>query len=175
MEAKPPSRDIDFCRRSTCQSGGHGRCIPGAVVDVASGNLLPSRHVQWEAMVVRNRSFMTAFRLLIAAVFLISASVLPAERVEDLPKPTDYVSDYAHVLSPAAIARIDNICGQLDHSKANAQIAVVTVHSLDGDDRQDYASRLEDKWKIGKKGSDRGVLILLAVDDHKRQIDVGFG
>ena len=126
-------------------------------------------------MEVSYRSFMTGFRLFAAVVFLISASVLPAERVEDLPKPTDYVSDYAHVLSPAAIARIDNICGQLDHSKANAQIAVVTVHSLDGDDRQDYASRLEDKWKIGKKGSDRGVLILLAVDDHKRQIDVGFG
>jgi uncharacterized protein len=122
-----------------------------------------------------SRSSISGFRLLLAAFFVLSASVLPAERVEDLPKPTDYVSDYAHVLSAEAIARIDHICSQLDHSQANSQVAIVTVRTLDGDDAADYASRLEDKWKMGKKGSDRGVLILLAVDDHKRRIDVGFG
>jgi uncharacterized protein len=122
-----------------------------------------------------NRSFMTSFRLLLAVCLAVSPSVLLAERVDDLPKPTDYVSDYAHVLSPAAIARLDSICTQLDHSQANAQVAIVTIHTLDGDDAADYASRLEDKWKIGKKGSDRGVLVLLAVDDHKRRIDVGYG
>jgi uncharacterized protein len=118
---------------------------------------------------------MTLFRLLAAVVLVFTASVLPAERVEDLPKPTDYVSDYAHVLSPAAVARLDHICSQLDHSQANSQIAMVTVRTLDGEDSADYASQLEDKWKIGKKGSDRGVLVLLAVDDHKRRIDVGYG
>ncbi len=98
-----------------------------------------------------------------------------AERVQDLPKPTDYVSDYAHVLSPEAIARLDSLCAQLDHSQANAQIAIVTVHNLDGDDAADYANQLEDKWKMGRKGSDRGALVLLAVDDHKYRIDVGYG
>jgi uncharacterized protein len=121
------------------------------------------------------RSSMTGFRLLWAVCIFSFAAVLVAERVDDLPKPTDYVSDYAHVLSPEAIARIDHIAGQLDHSQANSQIAVVTVHTLDGDDAADYASQLEDKWKMGKKGSDRGVLILLAVNDHKRRIDVGYG
>ena len=100
---------------------------------------------------------------------------LMAERVQDLPKPTDYVSDYAHVLSPEAIARLDAICSQLDHSQANAQIAMVTVHNLDGDDAADYANQLEDKWKMGRKGSDRGALVLLAVDDHKYRIEVGYG
>ena len=46
-----------------------------------------------------------------------------AEQVKDLPKPTDYVSDYAHVLSPQAVTQLDSLCSQLDHSKANAQIA----------------------------------------------------
>ena len=105
--------------------------------------------------------------------FLVVAAV--AERVQDLSKPTDYVSDYAHVLSPEAVARLDRICSQLDHSQANAQVAVVTIHTLDGDDAADYANQLEDKWKIGKKGSDKGSLILLAVDDHKYRIDVGYG
>jgi len=103
------------------------------------------------------------------------ATSAQAERVDDLPKPTDYVSDFAHVLSPETIARLDRLCGQLDHSAANAQIAVVTVKTLDGDDAADYANQIETKWKMGKKGTDRGLLVLLAVDDHKRRIDVAYG
>jgi uncharacterized protein len=118
---------------------------------------------------------MACFRLVIAAVFLVSASVLPAERVEDLPKPTDYVSDFAHVLSPGAIARIDSIARQLDRPPANAQIAVVTVHTMEGDDTNDYATRVFDRFQIGKKGSDKGVLIFFAIDDRKRFIITGYG
>ena len=114
-------------------------------------------------------------RLATVATLFFCAALATAERVEDIPKPTDYVSDYAHVLSPDAVARLDRICAELDHSGANAQIAVVTVHNLNGDDAADWASRLEDKWKMGKKGSDRGVLVLLAVDDHKYRIDVAYG
>jgi len=121
------------------------------------------------------RAFLLVFRLLLAAAVGVSAAVAWAERVEDLPQPTDYVSDYAHVLSPEAIARLDRICGQLDHSQANTQIAVVTIHTLGGEDTPVYTNELEDKWKMGRKGSDRGVLVLLAVDDHKRWIDVGYG
>src|SRR5580692_6872530 len=130
---------------------------------------------------------MTAFRFaraltcrLTLAGFLISLipALIPAaqaEQVKDLPKPTDYVSDFAHVLSPQAVAQLDSLCSQLDHSKANAQLAIVTVHNLEGDDAADWANQLEDAWKIGKKGTDRGVLVLLAVDDHKYRIDVGYG
>lgn len=114
-------------------------------------------------------------RLFLAVLLCVSALVARAERVEDLPKPTDYVSDYAHVLSGGAVARLDRICAQLDHTAANAQVAIVTVRNLDGDDAADYANRLETAWKMGKKGSDRGVLLLLAVDDHKYRIDVGYG
>ena len=122
-----------------------------------------------------DRPFMTAFRLFVAVLLGFSVSVAVAERVQDLPKPTDYVSDYAHVLSAQEIARIDNICQQLDKSAANAQIAVVTVRTLDGVDSADFANQLEDKWKIGRKGTDRGVLVLLAINDHKRRIEVGYG
>jgi uncharacterized protein len=119
---------------------------------------------------------LTVSRLLLAVFFAISASAALAERVEDLPQPTDYVSDLAHVLSPEAVARLDRICGQLDHSQAKTQIAVVTIKTLDGVDSAEFTNALEDKWKMGRKGSDyRGVLILLAVNDHKRRIDVGYG
>jgi len=118
------------------------------------------------------------FRLLppsLAALFAFLVVPSRAERVADLPRPTDYVSDFAHVLSPEAIARLDAICSQLDHTQANAQIAVVTVHDLDGDDAADYADQIETKWKIGPKGADRGALVLLAVADHKYRIEVGYG
>jgi uncharacterized protein len=117
----------------------------------------------------------TAFRLLPAALFLFFAIAIHAQSVDSLPKPTDYVSDYAHVLSPEAIARLDSLCAQLDHSQANSQIAVVTVQTMNGDDAADYANQLEDKWKMGKKGTDKGALVLLAVGDHKYRIDVGYG
>lgn len=118
---------------------------------------------------------MNVFRLTLAVLLGFSATAALAERVEDLPKPTDYVSDYAHVLSPEAIARIDSICTQLDHSAANAQIAVVTIHDLGGDDSADFATRLFSQMKIGAKGTDRGVLLLFAVNDHRRSIKVGYG
>ena len=117
----------------------------------------------------------TATLLLSAAILLLFPLSSSAQSVDSLPKPTDYVSDFAHVLSPQAVTQIDSICSQLDHSQANSQIAVVTVGTLNGDDPADYANQLEDKWKIGKKGSDKGILILLAVNDHKYRIDVGYG
>ncbi|MGA9584846.1 MAG: TPM domain-containing protein, partial [Terracidiphilus sp.] len=73
------------------------------------------------------------------------------------------------------MAKLDRICAELDHSQTNAQVAVVTVRNLDGEDAADWANQLEDKWQMGKKGSDRGVLVLLAVDDRKYRIDVGYG
>jgi uncharacterized protein len=121
------------------------------------------------------RAHSAVLLLLVAACISVFAIVAQAEQVKDLPQPTDYVSDFAHVLSPEAVARLDSLCAQLDHSQANAQIAVVTVRTLDGDDAADYANTLEDKWKVGKKGSDRGVLVLLAVDDHKYRIEPGYG
>jgi uncharacterized protein len=121
------------------------------------------------------RTHSIVFRLLLAAAVALATTAALAERVEDLPQPTDYVSDYAHVLSPEAIARLDRVCAQLDHSAANAQIAVVTIHTVNGEDPADFATRLFSKMKIGQKGTDRGVLVFLAVDDHKRQIIVGYG
>jgi len=98
--------------------------------------------------------------------------------VKSLPKPTDYVSDLAHVMSPAVIRRLDLVCGQVDH-EAHAQIAVVTVNTTEEEPIEEYAVDLYQAWGLGKKGikegSDRGVLILVAVKDRKRFISTGYG
>jgi uncharacterized protein len=121
------------------------------------------------------RAHSTVFWLLLAAFSVFPALTMRGQKVDQLPKPTDYISDFAHVLSPQTVAALDRVCTQLDHSQANAQIAVVIVQTLDGEDAADYSNELETKWKMGRKGSDRGVLILLAVGDHKRRIEVGYG
>jgi uncharacterized protein len=122
------------------------------------------------------RDIAKGLRLVIVATLLFATAVLRAERPEDLPLPTNYVSDFAHVLSPDATARLNQYCGQLD-TQARAKIAVVTVSTLDGQDVADWSNALETHWKMGKKtdGGDRLVLILLAVNDHKRRIDIGYG
>ena len=132
-------------------------------------------HVQWSAMKAFHRTFFGGLLLLAAGWLGFSGWQAQAEQVKDLPAPTDYVSDYAHVLSPEAVAQLDSLCAQLDHSAANAQIAIVTVRNLGGDDSANFADDLETKWKIGRKGTDRGALVLLAVDDHKYRIEVGYG
>src|SRR5271170_3348895 len=98
---------------------------------------------------------------------------LSAEPIASL-HPSNYVNDFAGVLDAATQARLNDLCRQVDQ-KAHAQIAVVTVKSLDGQDVFSYAVALYQQWGIGKKGSDRGVLILQATQDRKFGASVGYG
>ena len=109
----------------------------------------------------------------VAIILLAFPIWLSAEPVSQL-RPTDYVNDFAHVLDQTTVAQLDNICQQLDQ-KAHAQIAVVTINSLDGTDIESYAVALYKQWGIGSKATDHGVLILLAVQDHRYRIEVGYG
>jgi uncharacterized protein len=110
----------------------------------------------------------------LACPILLCAAPAHSQAVKDLPRPTDYVSDYAHVMSAQAIDQLNHLCGEVDH-EAHAQIAVVTVNTTNGEPIQQYAVELEDAWKVGPKGSDRGVIVLLAVKDRHRWIETGFG
>jgi uncharacterized protein len=111
-------------------------------------------------------------RILFAAVVL-SAACLCAEPVSQL-HPSNYVNDFARVLSNQTVSELNEICQQVDQN-AHAQIAVVTINSLDGRDIEGYAVELFQKWGIGSKSTNRGVLILLAIKDRKRRIEVGYG
>lgn len=98
----------------------------------------------------------------------------PADQVATLPAPTDYVSDLANVIDAASKQQIDELCSELDH-QAHAQVAVVTIDSLNGQPIEEFATELEDKWKVGPKSTDRGLLMIFAIKDHKRRIEVGYG
>jgi uncharacterized protein len=96
-----------------------------------------------------------------------------AEKVEEL-RPEGYVNDFAGVLNEQAKAQLTALCAEVDQ-KTKAQIAVVTIHSLEGVPVEDFGIRLATRWGVGHKGDNRGVLILLAVDDHKYRTEVGYG
>src|SRR5208337_1191821 len=114
----------------------------------------------------------TRLRVVLASLVLLTVAAR-SEPVARL-KATDYVNDFAHVLNQNTIAQMDDICRQIDE-KAHAQIAVVTVHSLDGSDIESYAVDLFHQWGVGSKSTNRGVLILYAIDDHRARIEVGYG
>jgi uncharacterized protein len=112
--------------------------------------------------------------LLKLAIFVAAALLsLHAEPIASL-HPSNYVDDFAGVLDAPTEARLNNLCRQVDE-KAKAQIAVVVIKSTDGQEIIDYGVALYQAWGIGKKGTDRGVLILLATQDHKYWIHTGYG
>jgi uncharacterized protein len=96
-----------------------------------------------------------------------------AEPIPQL-KPSGYVNDFAHVLSDKSVANLENLCLEVDQ-KTKSQIAVVTIHSLDGRDIESYASDLYKSWGVGAKSTNRGVLILLATDDRRYRTETGYG
>ena len=110
--------------------------------------------------------------LLVAA--LLFAVLCAAEPISQL-HPSNYVNDFAHVLSGDTVAALNDTCKQIDQ-KAHAQIAVVTINSLDGSDIESYSIALAKQWGIGlgSKSTNRGVLILLAVKDHKYRFEISY-
>lgn len=101
-----------------------------------------------------------------------AASAL-AEQVKNL-KPQGYVNDFAGVLGAPAKEKLAALCAEVDR-KAGAQIAVVTIASLGGEPVEQFSIDLATQWGIGPKQKDRGVLILLAPNDRKYRVEVGYG
>jgi uncharacterized protein len=119
--------------------------------------------------------------LLFAVLVYLPVGAARAETVAALPaNPAGYVNDFAGVLSPETLQSLDDLCTQVDQ-RANAQIAVVIVKSLDPDKSgavpsiEEFATGLEDKWKVGQKGTDRGVLLIVSLNPKKYRIEVGYG
>jgi uncharacterized protein len=120
------------------------------------------------------RSFLkNTARILALICAMLAVADARAEKIKDL-KPKGYVNDFAGVLSASAKEKLTALCGEVDHS-AGAQIAIVTVKSLEGESVEQYSVDLASQWGVGPKQSSRGVMILLAPSDHKDRIEVGYG
>jgi uncharacterized protein len=94
--------------------------------------------------------------------------------VNSLPKPTGYVSDLAHVLTPAEKDQLEAFCSKVEQ-QLGVQLALVTIDTVGEGPIEDFAIQLARKWGVGDRKSNQGVLLLLAVKDHKDDIETGRG
>lgn len=103
------------------------------------------------------------------------AGAARAETVASIGPPSNYVTDLAGVLNDSTKADLDTLLKALD-TQAHAQVFVVTIHKIDNDEpTEQFANELFAKWKPGGAKTDRGVLMLFSIEDHKRWIEVGYG
>lgn len=109
----------------------------------------------------------------IAAILLfVSGSI--AVVAQSFPPPQGYVSDFANLLEPATQVSLESRL-ELLSKETGAELAVVTVLTLDSDSIEGYAVRLFDEWGIGKAASDNGVLFITALAERQVRIEVGYG
>lgn len=111
------------------------------------------------------------FRSLLLALALTAAS---AAADFSALQPQGFVSDFARVLNPAHRAELERYCSRVQ-ALTGAEIAMVTVPTLDGEPIEDVANSLYRRWGIGKKGKDEGVLFLLVPRDRRMRLEVGYG
>ena len=108
------------------------------------------------------------------AVLLALAVPVPCAAEEPkVPPHAGYVTDTTGVMGEWA-ARTEKLCREIEQ-QTTAEVAVLTVKSTAPLETQQYAQKIFDQWKIGKKGKDNGLLFLVAVDDRKLWIATGYG
>ncbi len=115
-------------------------------------------------------------KLICTAIVLLGAVAVSASASTPEPPavPRDYVVDLAGVIDAGATARLNALLQELEQ-KTTAQVLVLTVQSLDGEEIRSFGLRMAEKWKLGQKGKDNGVLIVVAVKDRKYRLEVGYG
>ena len=116
----------------------------------------------------------------VAALFLIlnltSLSVLAA----DVPEPVGdiYIQDFAHLLTSEQKAELNGLGGKLEDG-TTAQVAVLTIDSLEGESIEEFSNKAFRKYGIGSEEHNNGVLLVIALDDGygegKVRIEVGYG
>src|SRR6185369_15049170 len=109
-------------------------------------------------------------RAAVVAALAVSAYAVDTSKL----KPSGYVNDFANAMSAGSKQQLENYLGEVERT-TGAQIAVVTIDTLDGEPVEDVANRLYREWGIGKKGKDEGMLLLLAIKDRKQRAEIGYG
>ena len=112
-----------------------------------------------------------AFFLLVALLPLVPFSSLMAI---DVPALSGRVNDYGAMISPSVKAELETRLQQFETAEST-QIVILTIPSLQGEPVENFSIRVAEAWKIGHKGSDNGVLLIVSRDDHKVRIEVGYG
>jgi uncharacterized protein len=112
--------------------------------------------------------------VLCAAATLLFAPVAPAQSLVAVPPLTSPVTDTTGTLAADQVAALDAKLRAFEQAKGS-QVAVVVVRSTEPETIEQYALRVAEAWKIGRKGVDDGAILVVALDDRKLRIEVGYG
>ena len=111
-------------------------------------------------------------------IYTISIERVYSQNIPERPNPPRLVNDFAGMLKPEEVNMLERKLDSFNDTTSN-QIAIVIVPTLGGDDKADYAQRLGEKWGVGQKGRNNGILILVkpktADSNGEVQISTGYG
>lgn len=112
----------------------------------------------------------------VTAAVLLSALIFGAQAPGqvDLPRPRDYVEDYANVINGADEQSLNHILGELEQ-KTGAKYIVLTVETTGGVPIQRFSVEVFERWQPGQKDKDNGMLFVLASQDRKYWFTPGYG
>ncbi|CAJ0772755.1 TPM domain-containing protein [Ralstonia chuxiongensis] len=118
---------------------------------------------------------MTCLRFL-RGLLLLTAALLALGAFADVPVPslTARVTDLTGTLTRAQLASLEQKLQQFEDEKGS-QIAVLMVPTSEPETIEQYSIRVVEQWKLGRKGTDDGALLIIAKDDHTVRIEVGYG
>ncbi|MCG8478477.1 MAG: TPM domain-containing protein [Spirochaetales bacterium] len=120
--------------------------------------------------IIRERATLLAF---VAAMVTAAASPTTLAALE-VPALTGRVVDNAGIVSAEAENALNDYFRRIEEA-TGAQIAVLTIPSLEGEILEEYSIRVVDRWELGRAGEDDGVLLLIAMQDRAVRIEVGYG
>jgi uncharacterized protein len=107
-------------------------------------------------------------------LFLLLLLLATPVAAQDFPRLTGRVVDAANIIPPADEAALTQKLEAVE-TASSRQLVVATVPSLEGNDIADYGYQLGRHWGIGQKGANNGILLLVAPNERKVRIDVGYG
>jgi len=121
---------------------------------------------------VRASARQVSVRAVALVIFL--ASVGARAETPIPPPPTDWVTDRAQFLAPQTVSELDGRLGAYAQQTGH-QILVYVDHTTGGAPIEDWAVKAFERWKVGRKGIDDGLVLFIFKDDHRLRIEVGYG
>jgi uncharacterized protein len=113
--------------------------------------------------------------LILLLVFLVAGAAMSVAQVNIPSRPVNHVVDLAGIINPNVESNLNQYLLELEQ-KTTAQMVILTIKSLEGESLEDFSLTVaHDRWKLGQKGKDNGVLLLVSLQDRKYRFEVGYG
>ncbi len=126
-------------------------------------------------MVFKKQVLLGLLIIVCAVLAIAAASPLSFASTPEIPaSPSQYVEDLAGIIDSATRERLNSSLRELEE-KTTVQMVVLTVQSLNGEDIDDFSIKTVEKWKLGQKGKDNGILMTVSLRDRKYRCEVGYG